>query len=77
MPWRHGFELWVGKIPRRARQSTSVSLPGESHGQRNLQGYSPHGHKESDTTKATWDACKAEGSLLHSDGPNETTRVEE
>ena len=29
----------------------SVFLPGESHGQRSLVGYSPWGHKESDTTK--------------------------
>ena len=28
-------------------------LPGESHGQRNLLGYSPWGHKESDTTEVT------------------------
>ena len=26
-------------------------LPGKSHGQRSLVGYSPWGHKESDTTK--------------------------
>ena len=31
--------------------STPVFLPGESHGQRNLAGYSPGGHKESDTTE--------------------------
>ena len=37
----------------RARQPTSVFLPGECHGQRILEGYSPWGHKESDTTKAT------------------------
>ena len=30
--------------------STSVFLPGESHGQRSLAGYSPGGRKESDTT---------------------------
>ena len=37
-----GFDPWVGKIPwRRARQPTSVFLPGESHGQKNLAGYSP------------------------------------
>ena len=30
---------------------TVVFLPGESHGQRNLVGYSPWGHKESDTTE--------------------------
>ena len=33
---------WVGKIPwRRAWQPTPVFLPGESHGQRWLVGYSP------------------------------------
>ena len=41
----------VGKIPwRRKWQPTPVFLPGESHGQRSLVGYSPWGHKESDTT---------------------------
>ena len=35
-----GSPPWVGKIPwRRAWQPTSVFLPGESHGQRNLAGY--------------------------------------
>ena len=29
----------------------SVFLPGKSHGRRNLVGYSPRGHKESDTTE--------------------------
>ena len=29
----------------------SVFLPGQSHGQRSLVGYSPWGHKESDTTE--------------------------
>ena len=28
-----------------------VSLPGKSHGQRSLVGYSPWGHKESDMTQ--------------------------
>ena len=32
-------------------QPTPVFLPGESHGQRSLVGYSPWGHKESDTTE--------------------------
>ena len=32
-------------------QPTPVFLPGEFHGQRNLAGYSPWGHKESDTTE--------------------------
>ena len=34
-------------------QSTPVFLPGESHGQRSLVGYSPQGRKESVTTEAT------------------------
>ena len=41
------------KIPwRRAQQPTSVCLPGECHGQRSLEGYSP-GVAESDTTEVT------------------------
>ena len=36
---------------RREWQSTAVFLPGEFHGQRILAGYSPWGHKESDTTE--------------------------
>ena len=39
---------------RRKWQPTPVFLPGEFHGQRSLAGYSPQGHKESDTTEATW-----------------------
>ena len=38
---------------RRAWQRTPVFLPGESHGQRSLAGYSPGGRKESDTTEVT------------------------
>ena len=39
---RHELDLWVGKILwRRAWQPTLVSLSGESHGQRSLEGYSP------------------------------------
>ena len=46
------FHLWVGKIPwRRKCQPTPVFLPGKSHGQRSLEGYSPWGRKESDTTE--------------------------
>ena len=30
---------------------TPVFLPGESHGQRSLAGYSPWGHREGDTTE--------------------------
>ena len=40
------FHPWVRKSPwRRQWQPTPVFLPGESHGQRNLMGYSPWGCK--------------------------------
>ena len=46
------FDPWVGKIPwRREWLPTPVFLPGESHAQRSLLGYSPWNHKESDTTE--------------------------
>ena len=46
------FSPWVGKIPwRRAWQPTPVLLPGKSHGQRSLAGYSSWGCKELDVTK--------------------------
>ena len=49
---RLGFDPWVGKIPwRRAWQPTPVFLHGEFHGQRSLPGYSPWGHKVSNTTE--------------------------
>ena len=45
---RDRFDSWVRKIPwRRKWRPTPVFLPGEPHGQRNLSGYSPQGHKES------------------------------
>ena len=34
-----------------AEAETPVLLPGKSHGQRSLVGYSPWGHKELDTTE--------------------------
>ena len=47
-----GFNPWVGKIPwRREWPPTPVFLPGKSHGQRSLAGYSPWGRKESDMTE--------------------------
>ena len=36
---------------RRQWHPTPILLPGKSHGQRSLVGYSPWGHKESDTTE--------------------------
>ena len=50
---RRGFSPWVGKIPWRGKwQPTPVFLPGKSHGQRSLVGYSPWGCKESNTTES-------------------------
>ena len=43
---RCGFDPWVGKIPWRMKwQPTPEFLPGKSHGQRSLAGYSPWDHK--------------------------------
>ena len=40
------FDLWAWGIPwRREWLPTPVFLPGESHGQRSLRGYSPRGHE--------------------------------
>ena len=38
-----GSDPWVRKIPL---QPTPVFLPGEFHGKRSLEGYSPWGHIE-------------------------------
>ena len=47
------FDPWVGKMPwRRKWQCAAVFLPGESHGQRSLAGYSPWGHTE-------WPQCSS------------------
>ena len=47
-----GFKPLVRKMPwRRDWLPIPVFLPGKSHGQRSLAGYSPCGHKESDTTE--------------------------
>ena len=54
---RHRLNPWVGKIPCRKKwQPNPLFLSGKSHGQRNLAGCSPWGCRESDTTKATWQA---------------------
>ena len=63
LPW--GFRLknlpavqetrldpWIGKIPRRRKwQPVAVFLPGKSHRQRSLVGYSPWGGKKLDMTE--------------------------
>jgi len=49
---RPKFNTWVWKIPwRREWPLTPVFLPGEFHGQRSLEGYSPQSCKESDMTE--------------------------
>ena len=50
--------MWVQSLGRddpleEGMEPTPVLLPGESHGQRTLAGYSPWGYTESDTTEAT------------------------
>ena len=51
-PKRHRFHPWVRKIPwSRKWQPIPVSLPGESHGHRNLVGHRPWGYKELDVTE--------------------------
>ena len=50
--WVHGFDPWVGKMPRRREWLPTPSfLPGEFHGQRSLAGYSPQHHNELDMTE--------------------------
>ena len=66
---RHRLHPWGRK--RRAWQPTPAFLPRESHGQRNLAGYSPRGHKKPDMTEVTWHAgTRAYRSLL-----NKTSQV--
>ena len=49
---RPGLDPWVAKIPwRRERLPTPVFWPGKSHGQKSLEGSSPRGRKELDTTE--------------------------
>ena len=49
-------ETWVQSLGwedplQKGMASTPVFLPGESHGQRSLEGYSPRGCKECEMTK--------------------------
>ena len=53
-------QMMLFEIKKRIRQSPGMEkeiathssiLPGDSHGQRILEGCSPQGHKESDTTE--------------------------
>ena len=63
---RRGFDPWVGKIPwSRKWQPAPIFLPGESHGERSLVGYSPGGGKESDMTEYTHRECIGRGGKLN------------
>ena len=86
---RPGSDPWVWRIPwRRAWQPTPVFLPGESHGQRCLVGYSPWGCKESNAVHFScsavsrlfvtpWTAtCQASLSIINSWSLLKLTSVE-
>ena len=47
----YGFVTYISKLWSKKWQPTPVFLPGKSHGQRSLAGYSPWGRKELDTTE--------------------------
>ena len=49
--WVRSLGLEDPPLWRTEWQLTPVFLPGDSHGQRSLSGYSPWGGKESDTTE--------------------------
>ena len=60
------FDPWVRKIPwMRAWQPTSVFLPGGSHRQRSLAGYSKHSHEQLDATEATYTHSTVELIKIH------------
>ena len=50
---RHRFDPGLERSPGVGKGNPLVFLPGKFQGQRNLAGYSPWGHEESDTTEAT------------------------
>ena len=67
------FNPWIGKIPwRRKRQPTPVFLPGESHGQRSLAGYSPRSQSR---TRLSDFAFTFFGCLKHSSQRDGSQRV--
>ena len=52
---RHAFDPWVGKILwRRKWQPAPVFLPGKSHGQRSLVGYTVCGVAKGQTQLSKW-----------------------
>ena len=59
--------MYYGTYWRRKWQPTPVFLPGESHGQRSLAGYSPRGSKESDMITLEKNAEKRSFCVGHND----------
>ena len=56
----------LGTSPGDWNGYTPVSLPGKSHGQRSLEGYSPWGRTESDKTeRPTQKSVKCEDAFTH------------
>ena len=56
--------------------TTPVFLPGESHGQSSLAGYSPQGHKEFEMTEATEHAGHLTSTYASFCGLNTPTRAD-
>ena len=70
----HGFDPWTGKIPwKRKWQPTPLFLPGKSHGQRSLVGYSPRGHKELTMTEPLSTQCMCRGRECMGNLPSQTS----
>ena len=60
------FSPWVGKIPwSRKWQPSPVFLPGKFYGKRSLVGYSPWGHKESDTAEQLSTQARPQGKQFY------------
>ena len=56
LPIQETQEMWILSLdqedPLEKEMATTLAfLPGKFHGQRSLEGYSPWGHKELDTTE--------------------------
>ena len=63
---RRGFDPWVGKIPWKREWLTSpVFLPGKSHEQRTLAGYSSWGAKsQTQLSNWAWNEISRQGFLV-------------
>ena len=64
--------VWYG---HKKWQPTPVLLPGKSHGWRSLEGCSPWGHNESDTTELLSIVAHSTGKVWENIGDRETMRV--